>query len=110
PPFGSGSVSKKTDEGKTIIEHFSTGIDERGKTRKDGLCLGSKPNSKGVWNQVKSTDQAILFIDRNLQLLKPGGQLMIILPDGVLSNSGYKHVREYLMGKKNDVTGEFEGG
>lgn len=34
PPFGSGSVSNKTDEGKDIIRHFSTGIDETGKPKK----------------------------------------------------------------------------
>lgn len=45
-----------------------------------------------------------------MELLKPGGQLIIVLPDGILSNSSYKHVREYLMGKKNEVTAEFEGG
>ncbi|MEC2078711.1 HsdM family class I SAM-dependent methyltransferase, partial [Metabacillus fastidiosus] len=110
PPFGSGSVASKTEEGKAIIERYSQGIDETGKPKKDGLCLGSKPNTKGIWKKVNSTDQAILFIDRNLQLLKPGGQLIIVLPDGILSNSSYIHVREYLMGKKNDVTGEFEGG
>ena len=110
PPFGSGSVTSKTDEGKAILERYSAGIDETGKLKKDGLCLGSKPNAKGVWKEVNSIDQAILFIDRNLQLLKPGGQLIIVLPDGILSNSSYKHVREYLMGKKNEVTGEFEGG
>ncbi|MEC1663617.1 HsdM family class I SAM-dependent methyltransferase [Bacillus halotolerans] len=110
PPFGSGSVSNKTDEGKEIIKRYSTGIDETGKPKKDGLCLGSKPNAKGIWKEVNSTDQAVLFIDRNLHLLKPGGHLIIVLPDGILSNSSYKHVREYLMGKKNEVTGEFEGG
>jgi type I restriction enzyme M protein len=110
PPFGSGSVSNKTEEGKEILEHYTSGIDEDGKPLKKGLCLGAKPNNKGVWKQVNSTDQAVLFIDRNLDLLKPGGYLIIVLPDGILSNSSYKHVREYLMGKKNEVTGEFEGG
>ncbi|MEH7371858.1 HsdM family class I SAM-dependent methyltransferase [Priestia megaterium] len=110
PPFASGSVKKKDKEGKAILDFFTTGIDEHGKPKKEGLCLGGKPNAKGQWNQVSSTDQAVLFIDRDLQLLKPGGYLVVILPDGILSNSSYKHVREYLMGQKNEVTGEFEGG
>lgn len=110
PPFGSGSVSNKTEEGRAILERYTSGIDEDGKPMKKGLCLGAKPNNKGVWKQVNSTDQAVLFIDRNLELLKPGGYLIMVLPDGILSNSSYKHVREYLMGKKNEVTGEFEGG
>ena len=77
-----------------------------------GLALGSKPNNKGEWNQIKggSIDPAVLFIDRCLQLLKPGGRLMIVLPDGILCNSGDKYVREYIMGKKDEQTGEFVGG
>ena len=36
--------------------------------------------------------------------------MMMAVPDGILSNSGDQYVREYIMGKKNSVTGEFEGG
>ncbi|RLA54499.1 MAG: SAM-dependent methyltransferase [Gammaproteobacteria bacterium] len=77
-----------------------------------GLALGSKPDSKGNWNPVKggSIDPAVLFIDRCLQLLKPGGRLMIVLPDGVLCNSGDRYVREYMMGVKDEQSGEFVGG
>jgi type I restriction enzyme M protein len=77
-----------------------------------GLAMGSKPDSKGSWNPVKggSIDPAVLFIDRCLQLLKPGGRLMIVLPDGILCNSGDRYVREYIMGKKDVQTGEFVGG
>jgi type I restriction enzyme M protein len=35
---------------------------------------------------------------------------MMVVPDGILSNSGDRYVREYLMGKKNETTGVFEGG
>lgn len=76
----------------------------------DRLALGCKPNKAGKWNPVTSIDPAVLFIDRYLQLLKPGGLCMIVVPDGILSNSGDKYVREYLMGVKNEETGEFEGG
>jgi type I restriction enzyme M protein len=75
-----------------------------------GLALGSKPKAKG-WEQVGATiDPAVLFIDRCLQLLKPGGRLMIVLPDGILCNSGDRYVREYIMGKKDEQSGEFVGG
>lgn len=77
----------------------------------EGLALGSKPDGKGNWKQVGATiDPAVLFIDRCLQLLKPGGRLMIVLPDSILCNSGNRHVREYIMGKKDEQTGEFVGG
>ncbi len=76
-----------------------------------GLALGSKPDSKGNWQPVGATiDPAVLFIDRCLQLLKPGGRLLIVLPDGILCNSGDRYVREYIMGKKAEKTGEFVGG
>lgn len=76
-----------------------------------GLALGSKPDGKGNWQPVGATiDPAVLFVDRCLQLLKPGGRLMIVLPDGILCNSGDRYVREYIMGKKDEQTGEFVGG
>lgn len=60
--------------------------------------------------ELSSADPASLFLDRNLQLLKPGGRLLIVLPDGILSNSGDKYIREYIMGLKDEKTGEFFGG
>ena len=76
-----------------------------------GLALGSKPDGKGNWKPVGATiDPAVLFIDRCLQLLRPGGRLLIVLPDGVLCNSGDRYVREYIMGKKDEITGQFVGG
>ena len=112
PPFKKGGVTQKDKDGKELIELYSSDIDEDGSNRMnpDGLSLGSKPNSKGKWNKVNSIDPAVLFIDRCLQLLKPGGLMMMVVPDGILSNSGDQYVREYIMGKKNSVTGEFEGG
>ena len=77
-----------------------------------GMAMGGKPDSKGQWVNVSGTsiDPAVLFIDRCLQLLKPGGRLFIILPDGILCNSGDRYVREYIMGKKDEQTSQFLGG
>ncbi|MBS1803686.1 MAG: N-6 DNA methylase [Acidobacteria bacterium] len=77
-----------------------------------GLAMGGTPNNKGIWKPIgpMSIDPAIIFIDRCLQLLKPGGRLLIIVPDGVLCNSGDRYVREYIMGKKDEATGQFHGG
>ncbi len=42
----------------------------------------------------------ILFMERCIQLLKPNGRLGIVLPEGVLNNSGnLQKVREYFEGK-----------
>ena len=112
PPFKKGGIDKKVKGGPEIIELYSGDIDQDGtnKMTATGLSLGSKPDSKGKWKQVNSVDPAVLFIDRCLQLLKSGGFLMMVVPDGILSNSGDQYVREYIMGKKNSVTGDFEGG
>ena len=73
--------------------------------------MGGAPNNKDIWKEASAnTDPAVLFIDRCLQLLKPGGRLLIVLPDGVLCNLGERYVREYIMGTKDEATGEFHGG
>lgn len=46
-----------------------------------------------------STLTEVVFIDRCLSLLKKGGRLGIVLPDGVLNNQNLKKVREYFEGR-----------
>ena len=41
----------------------------------------------------------VLFIERCIRLLKPGGRMGIVLPEGVLNNSNLQKVREYFEGK-----------
>jgi type I restriction enzyme M protein len=41
----------------------------------------------------------ILFIERSLDLLKPGGKLGIVIPDSILTNSSLQYVRSYVLGK-----------
>jgi type I restriction enzyme M protein len=109
PPFKKGGI--KATDNPDLIEFFQSDI-ENGEPRMAGgrLALGAKPDSKGKWKTVNSVDPAVLFIDRCLQLLKPGGRLLIVLPDGILCNSGDRYVREYLMGRKDEKTGRFVGG
>jgi type I restriction enzyme M protein len=38
----------------------------------------------------------ILFIERNLDFLKPGGRMAIVLPQGRFNNSSDKHIREFI--------------
>lgn len=47
---------------------------------------------KGENGKVKTE---ILFIERCLSLLKPGGKLGIVLPEGVLNNPSLAYVREF---------------
>ncbi|WP_409308379.1 class I SAM-dependent DNA methyltransferase [Pseudomonas putida] len=43
-----------------------------------------------------SQDSEVLFIEHYLRVLKPGGKLLIVLPDGVLSNATAKPIRDYM--------------
>ncbi|RRB03968.1 N-6 DNA methylase [Larkinella rosea] len=38
----------------------------------------------------------VLFMERCLNLLKPGGRMGIVLPEGVLNNSALQKIREYI--------------
>jgi len=41
----------------------------------------------------------ILFIERNLDMLKPGGRMAIVLPQGRFNNSSDKYIREFIAQK-----------
>jgi len=48
-------------------------------------------------NLYKTVDRDKLFIERCLQLLKPGGRMAIVLPQGDLSNPTTEYVRKWIM-------------
>ncbi|MBU0473115.1 MAG: N-6 DNA methylase [Bacteroidetes bacterium] len=41
----------------------------------------------------------VLFIERSLMLLRPGGRMGIVLPEGVLNNSNLQKIRDYVESK-----------
>lgn len=49
---------------------------------------------KGGWEKAVGRD--ILFIERNLQFLKPGGRAAIVLPQGRFNNSGDATIRRWI--------------
>lgn len=67
PPFG-GVINQED-----ILENF-----ELGKERK---------------RQLKE----VLFLERCIRLAKHGGKIGIILPDGILTNSGLQYVRDFIL-------------
>ena len=55
----------------------------------------------GTYRKVKLKNQTnvsrdVLFIERNLQFLKPGGRMAVVLPQGRFNNASDKALREYL--------------
>ena len=55
--------------------------------------LGFKTDGKKAQSKV---GRDILFIERNLDFLKPGGRMAIVLPQGRFNNTSDKHIREFI--------------
>ena len=55
---------------------------------------GIVQNEKGKYPDKVGRD--ILFIERNLDFIKPGGRMAIVLPQGRFNNSSDKSLREYI--------------
>jgi len=74
PPFG--AVVKRSEH--PYLENFTLG--------------------KNVKKARENQKTEILFIERCIDFLKPGtGQMVIVLPDGILTNSSLQYVRDFLM-------------
>jgi type I restriction enzyme M protein len=54
--------------------------------------LGKKPDGK----HQSAVGRDILFIERNLCFLKPGGRMAVVLPQGRFNNASDKRIRDYL--------------
>jgi type I restriction enzyme M protein len=54
--------------------------------------LGKKSNGK----YQSKVGRDILFIERNLDFLKPGGRMAIVLPQGRFNNSSDKNIRDFI--------------
>lgn len=54
-------------------------------------------NSKG--KIPKKVERDILFIERDLNFIKPGGRMAIVLPQGKFNNTSTEYIRKYLFEK-----------
>ena len=86
PPFG---TQGKIDD-SSILKQFDLG--HRIEIR-DALIH----KSEILKNQIPE----ILFIEQCLKLLKPGGRMGIVLPNGEFENSSLKYVRDYVLHKSS---------
>ena len=83
PPFG----ARISIEDKKILRNYK---------------LGHKWNKtkEGKWqktNVISKQVPQILFIERCLQLLKPGGRMAIVLPDGIFGNPSDRYIFQYIL-------------
>ncbi|MDA8272421.1 MAG: N-6 DNA methylase [Deltaproteobacteria bacterium] len=83
PPFG----AKIPVVGQELLEQYNLGYKwENG----DKRAISNKALDK--------QSPQILFIERCLQLLREGGRLAIVLPDGIFGNPSDKYIWEYISG------------
>lgn len=104
PPFGSRvekdlkitEADKFTDEAKIAVYKKRYG---------DAYTRALKQVNDNVGKSLLSLYKIdnglteVLFIERCLNLLKPGGRMGIVLPEGVLNNSNLQKVREFVESK-----------
>lgn len=74
PPFA-GDIKDSR-----LISNYEVSFDEKGK-------------------KANKVSRDILFIERNLDFLKPGGRMAVVLPQGRFNNSSDEKIREFIMNK-----------
>jgi type I restriction enzyme M protein len=104
PPFGSRVEKdlKITDADKfTDQDKIDEYIKRYGDAYKDALKQVNDNVGKSLLSLYKIDNglTEVLFIERCLNLLKPGGRMGIVLPEGVLNNSNLQKVREFVESK-----------
>lgn len=64
---------------------------------KEGRILTRYELGKKMGNKYSNKiSRDVLFIERNLDMLKPGGRMAIVLPQGRFNNSSDKYIREFI--------------
>jgi type I restriction enzyme M protein len=87
PPFAGDIKDSK------IITKYELGKKYQTKTVKEANETKKLSVQKG-WAEKISRD--ILFIERNLNMLKSGGRMAIVLPQGRFNNSSDKSIRDFI--------------
>lgn len=104
PPFGS-RVEKSliiTEADKFTDQDRIKKYKQRyGKAYEDAMRQVTDNIGKSLLDlyQVNSTLTEVLFIERCLNLLRPGGRMGIVLPEGVLNNTNLQKVRDFVESK-----------
>lgn len=74
PPFAGEIIER------TLLNNYELAKNDKGKLR-------------------NKMERHILFIERALNLVKPGGRMAIVLPQGVLNNTNMQYIREWVFDK-----------
>ena len=66
---------------------------------KDGRLISNYDVAFKNGKKVNKISRDILFIERNLDFLKPGGRMAIVLPQGRFNNTSDERIRNFIMEK-----------
>jgi type I restriction enzyme M protein len=103
PPFA-GKITGKTQLAAfDLYELAATGAlaeDEQEEAEgTDDVSVGNEAEKLKKRRKVSGMKRDILFVERCLDLLKPGGRAAIVLPQGNLNNLGTRALRAYIAGR-----------
>ena len=87
---------KNAPSGVTIVQEEPTFPNALKNTRETIYQLSDGTFCKTKLKQASNMSRDILFVERNLDFLKPGGRMAIVLPQGRFNNSSDKALREYI--------------
>lgn len=103
PPFGArvDKSAKITEADKyNNIERIEKYKERYGDAYIEALKQVNDNVGESILNLYKTGKMSslteVLFIERCLNLLKPGGRMGIVLPEGVLNNSNLQRIREFV--------------
>jgi len=90
PPFGSkGKVDDQRILKSYLLARRWSKIQNKGHESKND-------DWKMTRNVLAGQSPEILFIEKSLKLLRPGGRMAIVLPDGLLQNVSNSHIRFWI--------------
>jgi len=91
PPFGANIV---VDDPAVLAQYDTAAVWDQS----DDGTWKMRRNADGTPARQKSQPPEILFIERCVQLLKPGtGRMAMVVPNGILNNPALGYVRHWLM-------------
>jgi len=94
PPYGGVGLQKIDEELEDTLIKYR--IWRKFVSKEKQLSLLPETLGRKNKEQLKKFPIEILFIDRFIQLTKPGGYIAIILPDGIFANSNLHYVRQFI--------------
>lgn len=92
PPFG----SKIPVKGEDKLKRFDLAYKWTKDKKTNCWVKSNKLNNEGKKGGV---EPQILFIERCIDLLKDGGRMAIVLPDGIYGNDKFAYIRQFLLNK-----------